>query len=113
MIRISPRKVVSRVGKRNTCNLYRKTVELELRKDRQIGGSIYWQRPNDTGFTFFPDAEIVSSEATLSARNVVKEIFLFNEQRKFNFLDIADRLYREFHLRGQMTVWRAEKLAIL
>lgn len=66
----------------NTCNLYRKTAKLELYEDRQIGGSIYWQWPNDIGFAFFPDVEIVSSEATQSAKKVVKEIFLFKGEKK-------------------------------
>lgn len=66
----------------NTCNLYRKTGKPELYEDRQIGGSIYWQWPNDIGFAFFPDVEIVSSEATQSAKKVVKEIFLFKGEKK-------------------------------
>lgn len=66
----------------NTCNLYHKTVKLELYEDRQIGGSIYWQWPNDIGFAFFPDVEIVSSEATQNAKKVVKEIFLFKGEKK-------------------------------
>lgn len=66
----------------NTYNLYRMAVKLDLYEDRQIGGSIYWQWPNDIGFAFFPDVEIVSSEATQSAKKVVKEIFLFKGEKK-------------------------------